>query len=205
MGANVDDGYIKYTSNRRDGVAPPSAQLDELNQARTVLFDLGLIGVYPNGVGFGNLSIRTSNDQFVITASATGGLRTLRREQFCLVESFSIDGNHVRSRGPLPASSESMTHGAIYAAKPEVKCVMHVHSRALFDDLLQHNGLATPTDVPYGTPAMARSVAHLVSCQPDLPVLFVMAGHEEGIVAYGADVASTQSLLLATFFGTPTS
>ena len=51
MDASIDDGYIKYTSTRRDGRVPPSAALDELNRARTTLFDLGLIGAYDNGVG----------------------------------------------------------------------------------------------------------------------------------------------------------
>ena len=68
----MDEGYVKYVAERRDGIVPHSAQLDELNQARTALFDLGLIGVYPDGVGYGNLSFRNSGNQFVITASATG-------------------------------------------------------------------------------------------------------------------------------------
>jgi hypothetical protein len=42
---------------------------------------------------------------------------------------------------------------------------------------------------------MAQSVSDLVAAQSKLPVLFAMAGHDEGIVAYGADVASTHALL----------
>lgn len=198
MGASMDDGYIKYTSTRRDGTVPSSATLDELNRARTTLFDLGLIGVYDNGVGYGNLSVRvTGDDQFVITASATGSQRILQTEQFCLVESFSIQANHVQSVGPLPASSESMTHGAVYAAHPGVHCVIHVHSRILFDHLLQTGAPATPADVPYGTTAMADRVAQLVTRQPHLPSVFAMAGHMDGVVAYGADTASTLDALCA--------
>lgn len=198
MGAPIDDGYIKYTGTRRDGEVPPSAALAELNRARTTLFDLGLIGAYDNGVGYGNLSIRVNNDnQFVITASATGAQRELQLEQFCLVESFSIQNNHVQSMGTLPASSESMTHGAIYAAHPGVRCVIHVHSRSLFHNLLQTGAPATPADVPYGTSAMADRVAQLVNRQPNLPTVFVMAGHDEGVVAYGADTASTLDALRA--------
>ncbi|MBI2751105.1 MAG: class II aldolase/adducin family protein [Burkholderiales bacterium] len=198
MGASIDDGYIKYTSTRRDGEVAPSAELNDLNRARTTLFDLGLIGVYDNGVGYGNLSIRANDDnQFVITASATGALRTLQADQFCLVEAFSVDDNHVQSMGSLPASSESMTHGAIYAAHPDVRCVIHVHSRMLFEHLLHSGAPATPADVPYGTPAMAHTVAQLVARQPNLPTVFVMAGHMDGVVAYGADTASTLDALCA--------
>jgi len=198
MQAIHDDGVIKYSSQRVDGVMAPSAQLDQLDRARTTLFDLGLIGVYSNGIGYGNLSLRTSGQQFLITGSATGALRHLRPDQFCLVESFSIDNNSVRSRGALEASSESMTHGAIYATDPVVRCVMHVHSRILFDALLAQNAPHTSPDISYGTPAMARAVAQLVATQHSLPVLFVMAGHDEGIVTYGADIDSVLALLVET-------
>lgn len=198
MGTSHDDGTIKYSSQRIDGVIDQSPQLDQLNAARTTLFDLGLIGIYPNGIGYGNLSLRTVGNQFLITGSATGALRQLSADQFCLVESFSIENNLVRSRGALDASSESMTHGAVYAANPAVQCVMHVHSRQLFDALLSQNALHTPAQVSYGTPAMARAVALLVKTQPGLPVLFVMAGHDEGIVAYGADIDSVTAILIET-------
>lgn len=198
----MDEGYIKFTSERRDGPVPRSTRLDELNSARTALFDLRLIGQYPDGIGFGNVSLRESNDRFVITASTTGGIRELQHRQYCLVESFSMERNRVLSYGPLNASSESMTHGAIYSANPSVNYVVHVHNRTLFDDLLQRHWLATPADTAYGTPAMANAVTQLVRAQLRLPVLFVMAGHAEGIVAYGADLASTQTLLLENYYRT---
>lgn len=198
MPAIHDDGVIKYSSQRVASVIAPSPQLDQLNRARTTLFDLGLVGAYPNGIGYGNLSLRTCGNQFLITGSATGAMRQLHTDQFCLVESFSIEHNSVRSRGTLDASSESMTHGAIYEANPAVRCVMHIHSRLLFDALLTQNAPRTSPDIPYGTPAMARAVAQLVAAQPNLPVLFVMAGHDEGLVAYGADIDSVTALLVET-------
>jgi ribulose-5-phosphate 4-epimerase/fuculose-1-phosphate aldolase len=195
----VDEGYIKFSSQRRDGEVAIPAGWDELNRSRTALFDLGLIGVLPDGVGYGNLSLRTSGAQFVVSASAIGAERVLRTGQYSLVESFSIEGNSVQSVGPLPASSESMTHGAIYAACAAVQCIIHVHNRPLFDWLLQNEWPATPADVPYGTPAMARSVAALVAAQNQLPVLFAMAGHQDGVVAYGTDIASTLQCVIDTF------
>ncbi len=198
----MDDGTIKYTSVRRAGAIPRTPQLDALNQARTALFDLGLIGAYPSGIGYGNLSIRTCANQFIITASATGGERILGVDQYCLVESFSPQENCVASLGPLPASSESMTHGAIYSTNSSVHCVIHAHSRSLFGRLLTGNHLMTAGDIPYGTPAMARAVAELVTRQPSLPILFAMAGHDEGVVAYGADVGSVCRILVDAFHGT---
>lgn len=198
----LDEGYIKFSILRRDGDVPHSAALDSLNNARTALFDLGLIGVLTDGTGYGNLSLRSDGLQFVITASSTGADRVLRQDQYSLVESFSVDANRVQSFGHLPASSESMTHGAIYAAHPAVHCVIHVHSRSLFDWMLQQNWPATAANVAYGTPAMARAVAALVASQNGLPVLFAMAGHQDGVVAYGRDIASTFSLVRDTFLRT---
>jgi ribulose-5-phosphate 4-epimerase/fuculose-1-phosphate aldolase len=118
-----------------------------------------------------------------------------------LVESFSIALNCVHSVGELHASSESMTHGAIYAANTAVKCVIHVHSRTLFDWLLKENWPATPAGVPYGTPAMADAVTQLMAQQSQLPVLFAMTGHQDGVVAYGSDIASVFNLVRDTFEG----
>jgi hypothetical protein len=39
----MDDGYIKYSSERHDGLIPELAGLDALNEVRTQLFDIGLI------------------------------------------------------------------------------------------------------------------------------------------------------------------
>lgn len=194
----MDDGVIKYSSERVAGQVPDSPALTQLNAARSTLFELGLIGAYPNGVGYGNLSLREEGARFVISASATGAEHTLRLDQYCLVEAFSVERNWVRSRGDLPASSESMTHGAIYLANPAVQCVIHVHSQVLFDALLTQGAPHTGATIAYGTPAMARAVMQLVQTQSALPVLFVMAGHDEGVVAYGADVDSVTALLVDT-------
>jgi ribulose-5-phosphate 4-epimerase/fuculose-1-phosphate aldolase len=195
----LDEGYIKFNSQRRDGEVPYPAALDDLNRARTALFDLGLIGVLPDGIGYGNLSLRSSGLQFVVTASATGATRVLQPEHYCLVESFSVAHNRVASVGPLHASSESMTHGAIYAADSTVQCVIHVHSRVMFDWLLQKGWPSTPAQVPYGTPAMADAVSELVAQQTQLPVLFAMAGHQDGVVAYGRDIDGVFNLVRDTF------
>ncbi|MDD5028113.1 MAG: class II aldolase/adducin family protein [Rhodoferax sp.] len=193
------DGVIKYRSQRVAGVFAVPAKWAQLNAARTALFDLGLIGITAQGVGYGNLSLRTQGDQFLITGSATGAIRQLDVNQYCLVESFSVPQNTVVCRGALDPSSESMTHGSIYQAKAQVRCVVHGHSRGLFDDLLRSRALHTPAEVPYGTPAMAQAVTRLVAGQTALPVIFVMAGHDEGVVAYGADIASATQLMVETF------
>ena len=164
----MDDGYIKYRSERRNGVFATTPLFSDLNQFRTILFDLKLVGMYPNGVGYGNLSMRTGPNQFIVTASATGGFRTLRDNQYCLVEEFSIEQNWVRCK-------------------------------KLFDDWLDNDRVATPASIPYGTPEMAHAVSNLVQSLRSLPTMFAMAGHDEGMVAYGTNIATTQACLINEF------
>ncbi|MFZ4615493.1 MAG: class II aldolase/adducin family protein [Rectinemataceae bacterium] len=109
----------------------------------------------PNGIGFGNLGVRPEGRGFLISGSATGADRVLNLDQYCLVESYSMEENRVRYRGSIKASSESMSHGAIYSADPEVNCVIHIHGRSMFDSLLARGQIHTPAELPYGTPAMA--------------------------------------------------
>jgi len=199
MAESAAEGVIKYRSQHVAGFVPSSHELEQLNCARSTLFDLGLIGVSAQGIGYGNVSVRTEGDQFVISGSATGSLRVLTLAHYCHVTSFSMDDNSVCSSGALDASSESMTHGAIYAANSRVRCVIHVHSRSLFAALLGQHALHTAADVAYGTPSMARAVSRLVTLQSELPVIFAMTGHDEGVVAYGADVALVQGLLIDSF------
>jgi L-ribulose-5-phosphate 4-epimerase len=70
--------YIKFSCER---VAPGIASfggLADLNAYRRKLLCLRLIGMDPNGIGFGNLSVRDgATDKFYITGSATGGIPEL--------------------------------------------------------------------------------------------------------------------------------
>src|SRR5512134_3622137 len=92
---------------------------------REVLARLGLIGRDParyQGLGYGNVSARVGpfgdvgrgQRRFLVTGTQTGGRPSLTLADFCLVERYDLDANQVRSVGPLPPSSESLTHGAIY-------------------------------------------------------------------------------------------
>jgi len=64
--------YIKFTYERARGDIAPFNALAELNACRQKLVDQHLLGVYPNGVGFGNLSVRDgATRNFCITGSAT--------------------------------------------------------------------------------------------------------------------------------------
>src|SRR4051812_30949700 len=138
-----------------------------------------MIGVEPNGIGFGNVSIRAERaNQFYITGSGTGGLERLSPEHYSLVVDYDFARNWLRCNGRVVASSESLTHAAIYEADRDIAAVFHVHSAVLWK---RWRGVlpTTNADVEYGTPAMAAEVRRLFA-ESDVrqKQIFVMAGHE---------------------------
>lgn len=189
-----DEGYVKYRCLHTPGPAPTHPDFAALDALRTELFDAGLLGARADGVGFGNVSVRAGGASFVVTATATGGARVLGAEGYCLVTGWDVDGNWVHSTGPRQASSEAMSHGALYRADPSVGCVAHAHSRALFDRLLAAGAPATPPDAAFGTPDMARALALLAARHTGRALLMVMSGHDEGVMACGPDIPSVAAL-----------
>ena len=182
-----DEGYIKFKVHWKEDALPEIEGLHPLFEWRACMHQHGLIGVYPDGIGFGNISIRVQADRFVISGSATGDLPQLGPEQLSLVERVDVERNEVFCRGPIVASSESMTHAMVYRALPWVKAVIHIHHRQMWDHWMYRLPI-TPPEVSYGSPEMARSVLQLLSRIPDQrPGLIVMGGHEEGLIAYGGD------------------
>jgi len=193
---HVNEGIVKYTAEHRFSLAVKTPHWEELNETRTLLYRLGLIGVYGNGTGYGNLSVRFENNGFLISGTATGTMPVLAAEDYCLVESFDIARNKVITRGPVEASSESMTHGAVYESRCAVNCVIHIHSRAVFDCMLRDNYPSTPESAAYGTPEIAAATGELVREAGRDEGQIVLAGHDEGIVAYGANIEKALNLIL---------
>lgn len=194
----IDEGYIKYVSRWTEGPAPDPRLTEELETWRRPLYAAGLVGHYEDlGVGFGNLSLRADGAAFVITGTQTGHLETTAGDHYALVTKTDVAANTVWSSGPVEASSEAMTHAAIYALSQAIRAVVHVHSRMLWE---QYRNVLPTTDaaVPYGTPAMAKEFTRLWSegrFRND--GLAVMAGHEEGIVSIGTSLREAAERVLA--------
>ncbi len=191
-----DEGYIKFNYSWEEAALPARISIEEINLYRKRLHQLGLIGVYENGVGFGNISMRLESNYFLITGSATGHLPALEREHFAIVEHFDIEKNYVRCKGLTRASSESMSHAVIYQEQPEVGSIIHGHHQALWQKLLTKYP-STSKSVPYGTPEMAKEIIALIR-QGGHPVsgIFAMAGHSQGIIAYAGNFESCLKLIL---------
>jgi L-ribulose-5-phosphate 4-epimerase len=186
-----ETGSVKFTCDRVAVELSRFAEFDELNKYRRKLLRLGTIGIDANGVGFGNLSVR--NDAtwgFYITGSGTGKLLKLRPADCARVVAYDFARNWLQCEGLTIASSESLTHAAIYESDPTTCAVIHCHDMKLWTALL-HKVPTTPEKVEYGTPEMAYAVRGLFDNTDVLKKkIFVMAGHEGGVVAFGRDLRS---------------
>ncbi|MCF8246060.1 MAG: class II aldolase/adducin family protein [Saprospiraceae bacterium] len=191
-----DEGYVKFQAVWEQAAPLPAPKLAELSHWRDEMHRLHLIGVYENGIGFGNISQRSSGNQFIITGTATGHLPTLTSAHFTTVTNFDIEKNTVHCRGPALASSEAMSHAVIYRECPEVQGVIHVHNAELWERLLDQ--VPTTADgATYGSPEMALSIINLLK-NSDLrqQKIFVMRNHPEGIFVFGASLAKASAVLM---------
>lgn len=166
-----------------------------------------LVGQDPSryeGAGYGNVSARIGPPSaalggraFLITATQTSGLSEIDLQGFAVVERYDFDRNWVRSRGRLPPSSESMTHGAIYDSGPHIRCVIHAHSPDLWERASQLRIPMTSPSVTYGSPEMAHEVRRL--CRQSAVVerqMVAMGGHQDGILAFGRSPAEAGQTVL---------
>jgi L-ribulose-5-phosphate 4-epimerase len=187
-----DEGYIKYQCQLIDQKLPAFAEFPSLNNWRNKLYAHNLVGSYPNGISFGNLSTRIpGTKQFYITGSATGALKTLELQHYSKVISYDIANNTLTCEGQIKASSEALTHAAIYECDAQINAVIHVHNLDLWKQLLAANFPTTSPKVAYGTPEMANEIKRLFNeLNIHSPKVFVMGGHEEGILTFGKDIDS---------------
>lgn len=206
MSERASEGVIQFRVEHTHGALDTRIDVGALESYRRVLARLGLVGLDRErygGAAFGNVSQRVGSNgdrRFVVSGTETGAFPVLSRDHYVLVVEASLPDNLVRSEGPILPSSESLTHAALYAASPAIGCVLHVHSPEIFAARARLDLPRTSEAASYGTPAMAEEVARLVA-RGELerrPVL-AMDGHEDGVVAFGADPASAAHALLDVF------
>jgi len=186
------DGVIKFNVEHEYTGAPIFDAFEQLEALRTRLFTLGLIGETPDGIGYGNVSHRFNNDaSFFITATQTGKQPSLTQDEYTFIERCAFDSFTVFSKGNLKPSSESLSHAMIYEVHPDIGAVIHVHSSALWQMMIDTNALATTAK--YGTTGMVHEIASLYqSRNPFEHNAFVMKGHEDGIITFGKNIEEAE-------------
>jgi L-ribulose-5-phosphate 4-epimerase len=194
----MDEGVVKYRCQWQEADPLASENIADLMDWRDRLHSWGLIGVYENSIGFGNISIRIGNScQFVISGTQTAHLPNLGPEFYCTVTEFNLEQNFLGCRGPVPASSESLTHAALYLRRDDVHAIIHVHNPQLWQQLL-FKIPTTRKEIPYGTPQMALEMFRLFEEEnlADRKIL-AMAGHEDGIICFGSNLDEAGKVLSA--------
>jgi L-ribulose-5-phosphate 4-epimerase len=186
----IQEGYIKFKCHFDEvRIEIPEELFAPLNYWRNFLRDKGWIGSYPDGIGFGNISIRIpGTDSFYITGSATGSIANLEPDHYALVEKCDPKGNAIWCKGLRQASAESMSHYTVYKTIAKAEAVVHIHNLSLWDKYL--NVLPTTAgEVSYGTPEMAYEIERILKLpETKIKRAAVMGGHKEGIISYGISV-----------------
>ena len=189
--------YVKFTYERAASELAPFPGLAEVNTYRRKLLELQLIGVSSNGVSFGNLSVREGvTNNFYVTGSATGALSELTLADCARVVAYDFKRNWLRYEGAAIPSSESLTHAAVYKSDGSARAVIHCHDSSLWLTLLDRVP-TTSKAAEYGTPEMACEIIQLFQTgEAHRRKLFVMAGHEGGIVTFGRDLEEAFAVLM---------
>jgi len=200
------EGVIKYQLSHQPEVPVAPEAVADLIAWRRILHRLDLIGEDPlryGGFGFGNLSVRLSSAgstryPFLISGTQTGALTELGPEHFAVVTDWIPHENRIISKGPIPPSSEAMTHAGIYALDQRTRSVIHVHSPHIWQAARWLGLPQTSADAGYGTPAMAQAVRELLTLRENRRRrVFVMLGHEDGVVAFGPSLSHAGCALLS--------
>jgi ribulose-5-phosphate 4-epimerase/fuculose-1-phosphate aldolase len=197
------EGVIKFDLRYTPGAPLPRVAVVELCAWREILRRLGLTGQDParyHGIGFGNLSRRLApgTPEFVITGSQTGARPALDERHFAWVIACDPQRNALTAEGPIAPSSESLTHGQVYALDATVQFVFHVHSPELWRAAARLNIPITAARAAYGTPDMVAEVERLFR-ETDVRArrLFAMGGHEDGIVGFGKTAQEAGAVLVS--------
>lgn len=193
---NRSEGYIKFDCVHHycDSVIDDD-ELRKIHFCREKFYLLGLIGVYPDGIGFGNISFRKGKN-FIITGSATGKYPVLDASHYTKVIAFDLKRNFCECTGPVIASSESLSHAAIYDSSDLVNAVIHVHSEILWKKY--YNILpSASTKAEFGTVQLAEELMQICKNKkvPKKGVILTK-GHREGIIAFGKDLSDAGNKIL---------
>jgi len=199
----VHEGVIQFGYTLTESTPPFTTDADfaALQSWRGILHRLSLLGQSADmyeGFAWGNLSLRrpSKRSTFLISATQTGGLEHTAPCDWVFINQYDLATFQVVAVGLKPPSSESVTHAMVYAADPDIACVLHVHNHDIWRHAAALNLPSTRPATRYGSPALAEEVARLLIRNPLRPLVFTTPGHEDGVVACGTDLAPTASALI---------
>ena len=199
MTKKIDEGYIKFNCDWT--FKPLQINIpDDLLAYRDKLHKHKLIGhIEDLNIGYGNISIKTA-DGIIVSGTQTGHIFPITKDAFTLVTNYEIVNNNVVCEGPVKASSETLTHAAIYKVDENIKAVIHIHNKKMWEKLI-YKVPTSSENIAYGTPEMAEEIKRLFRENDFTKTgnIIIMAGHEDGIISFGKDLKEAYNILLKHF------
>ncbi|MDH7484061.1 MAG: class II aldolase/adducin family protein, partial [Spirochaetales bacterium] len=215
---DTSEGIIKFACHWQQCALYQCECAHAVLDVRNRLWDRGLVGAAADGTGFGNVSSVVSRNEarelapdlvervqsryhagqryFLVTGSQTGREAVLDISGLSLVLEWNLAANELACAGPVRASSESLTHAALYEAESRIGGVVHVHAPWYWAHWPE-NAPRTAADVSYGTPAMGYEIQRIWrETGAAVSGAVCMGGHRDGLLAWGETVEQALETLL---------
>jgi ribulose-5-phosphate 4-epimerase/fuculose-1-phosphate aldolase len=203
----IDEGVIKYDrTNFSLSSSLEAPEYEQIEYWRKKLFRLNLIGEYKDiSIGFGNVStqknyshlLEATVPQFLITGTQTGKYPNLNGDYYTRVVNYELENLKIYVIGPIEASSEALTHAALYKSNLNIKAIFHVHSNKIWNGMKLEGLQSIDENVSYGTLEMAKAVEQYARIG-DSGVLY-MKGHEDGILIFGSSLNEVGELTVSLY------
>lgn len=189
----IDEGYIKFKCIWNRNKLPVKVPYD-LIYFRNKLYNLKYIGFNKKlNVSYGNISFKIDSKRFIITGSQTAIIKKIKDRHFSLVIDYDIKKNLVQCSGEVKASSESLSHAAVYESDNKIMCVIHIHNNKLWNKW-KYTYPSVDEKISYGTVEMAYAIKDIV--KNNKTNIIVMKGHKDGIIVYGENIKNTFKKLI---------
>lgn len=190
---NEKEGIVKYFLEFKKEKLDITKEYKSLEVLRKRLYSLALIGAYEDGIGYGNISLKSEDENsFIITGTQTGCLQDLEEKDYSKVLSIDFNNFKTKACGLSHPSSECISHGTIYNLDKEIKAVIHIHNKKLWHFMIENNYLSTE-DTPYGTLEMVEDIRNMYKNKNILENnIFVMKGHYEGIICFAKSLEAAE-------------
>ncbi len=177
------EGYIKFNCVWDESPIPAEIDLKEINALRDAMVRMGGIGMLPGTeIGFGNVSRRLGAG-FLISGTQTGNISHLSESDYAFVSAWDFATNSLNCTGRRRASSESLSHAAVYDALPDVNFIAHIHHAQLWRAHLWKLP-TTPEYAEFGTVELAMEITKICK-EATFNGAIALAGHEDGLIFCG--------------------
>ncbi|MFH1052683.1 MAG: class II aldolase/adducin family protein [bacterium] len=198
-GCNPAEGYTKFSCHFIERDCIDNAEIEELIYWRKKLHVHGFIGMGKDNISFGNISKRISEREFIISGTNTGKPRITNKEHYSKVRGWNILENFVACTGLIPASSETLSHAAIYEKLDFINAVIHLHDNLIWEKY-RHLLPTTADNAAYGTVKIAIEIKKILSNETaSKKGIIILGGHRDGILVFGQSLEEAYNILTSIF------